>query len=303
MTELPKQGKEENNDFFPNFEIHFSELKKLQKPLTLKSTRQRQQQRIIATSSSKNNEKIMSKNTENLTENSQSQASIVTFTDEELNAFKQDMAATNTKKSTASSVRRFKSWYEEKYGRELDLDKVSKQNAPQLLKFFFLEIRQTTKENKGKVYEPGILQTYRNGLRRYFLERPCPPAVDNFDIEKTSGTEFGEVSNFLALKKKDLKKKGLGNKPNAAEPVEKEDIENMWSSGAIGLSNPRSLLHLVWWTNVTHLCMLRLILNNSYLCVSMSVHVPFRVFLSRVSRRAFGVCLMIHVLYILITLP
>ena len=29
----------------------------------------------------------------------------------------------------------------------------------------------------------------------------------------------------------------------------------MWSSGAIGLKNPRSLLHLVWWNNVTHLGM------------------------------------------------
>ena len=57
------------------------------------------------------------------------------------------------------------------------------------------------------------------------------------------------------MKKKDLKQKGLGNKPNAAQPVETEDIKKMWSSGAIGLQNPRSLLHLVWWNNVTHLGM------------------------------------------------
>ena len=37
--------------------------------------------------------------------------------------------------------------------------------------------------HKGKEYEPGSLQTYRNGLRRYFLQRPCPPAPDNFDSE------------------------------------------------------------------------------------------------------------------------
>ena len=60
---------------------------------------------------------------------------------------------------------------------------------------------------------------------------------------------------MLSMKKKDLKQKGLGNKPNAAQPVETEDIEKMWSSGAIGLQNPRSLLHLVWWNNVTHLGM------------------------------------------------
>ena len=60
---------------------------------------------------------------------------------------------------------------------------------------------------------------------------------------------------MLSMKKKDLKQKGLGNKPNAAQPVETEDIEKMWSSGAIGHQNPRSLLHLVWWNNVRHLGM------------------------------------------------
>ena len=77
-------------------------------------------------------------------------------------------------------------------------------------------------------------------------------AVDNFDLKKSSGIEFEEVSMMLSMKTKDLKQKGLGNKPNAAQPVETEDIEKMWSSGAKGLQNPR---HLVWWINVTHLGM------------------------------------------------
>ena len=41
--------------------------------------------------------------------------------------------------------------------------------------------------------------------------------------------EFEEVSTMLSMKKKDLKQKGLGNKPNATQPVETEDIEKMWS--------------------------------------------------------------------------
>ena len=148
-----------------------------------------------------------------------------------------------------------KSWFAEKHGKEIDLDQVSKENAPELLKHFFIEIRQTTNNSKGKEYEPGTLQTYRNGLRRYFLERPCPPAVDNFDLDKTGSAEFEEVATMLSLKKKDLKKKGLGNKPNAANPVEEEDLEKMWASGAVGLQSPRSLIQLVWWNNVTHLGM------------------------------------------------
>ena len=60
---------------------------------------------------------------------------------------------------------------------------------------------------------------------------------------------------MLSVKKKDLKRKGLRNKPNASELWEYHQIEQMWSSGAIGLQNPRSPLHLVWWNNVTHLGM------------------------------------------------
>jgi len=87
------------------------------------------------------------------------------------------------------------------------------------------------------------------------VERPRPPAVDNFDHEKSSAIEFEEVSTMLSMEKKNLKQKGLGKKTNAAQPVETEDIEKMWSSGAIGLQNPRPLLHLVWWNNVTQLGM------------------------------------------------
>ena len=130
------------------------------------------------------------------------------------------------------------------------MNSISTTEALQLLKHFFVEIRQIEKENKGKEYKPGSLQTYRNGLRRYFLQRPCPPAPDNFDIEN-----FEDIVAMLSVKKKDLKKKGLGNKPNAIEPLEDHQIEQMWSSGAIGLQNPRSLLLLVSWNSVTHLGM------------------------------------------------
>ncbi|KAK3729478.1 hypothetical protein QZH41_007437 [Actinostola sp. cb2023] len=183
------------------------------------------------------------------------QAAIVSYSEEEMAAFKENLVAINTKKSTNVAVRRFKSWYKEKYGEEVNLEQISKNEAPKLLKHFFLEIRQTTKENKGKEYEPGTLQTYRNGLRRYFLERQCPPAVDNFDIEKGSGTEFEEVAEMLSLKKKDLKKKGFGNKPNTAQPIEDEDVQKMWESGAVGMHSPRALLRLVWWNNMMHLGM------------------------------------------------
>ena len=57
------------------------------------------------------------------------------------------------KESISTSVHRLQSCFQENHGKQINLDAISKQEAPPLLEHFFLEIRQTTKENKGKEYE------------------------------------------------------------------------------------------------------------------------------------------------------
>ena len=52
------------------------------------------------------------------------------YTEEETEAFKNDMEAKNTKKSTATVVRRFLCWYEGKHHKELELNKIMKHEAP-----------------------------------------------------------------------------------------------------------------------------------------------------------------------------
>ena len=44
-------------------------------------------------------------------------------------------------------------------------------------------------------------------------------------LEKS--TEFEDVTNMPSVKKQDLKKTGLGNKPNEAQPLEDDQIEKM----------------------------------------------------------------------------
>ena len=51
--------------------------------------------------------------------------SIVTYTEEEINTFKDDMSSENTKKSTSTSVRRLQSWYLEKCKTELNLNSIN----------------------------------------------------------------------------------------------------------------------------------------------------------------------------------
>ena len=51
--------------------------------------------------------------------------SIVTYTEEEINIFKDDMSSENTKKSTSTSERRLQSLYLEKHKTELNLNSIS----------------------------------------------------------------------------------------------------------------------------------------------------------------------------------
>lgn len=152
----------------------------------------------------------------------------------------------NTIEGTKTSVRRFKKWYREKYSKSIDMNTINKFTAPELLKDFFTEIRDTRPGRVGNEYEPVTLTTYRNGLRRYFLYRKVPPAPDNFDLtDKT----FDIVNRRLMTKRDDLKRKGKGNHPNAIESITPEQLDKMWASGAIGIHAPRPLLRLQWWLN------------------------------------------------------
>ena len=222
----------------PNFSIKFDILER--QKLCLKSTREKKIGRIVkdmaAESGNINYDQSIASSTDTATAATDAKkkampesatSSVVVYSEEDVHNFVDEMVAKNTKRSTTTAVRRLEQWFKEKHGEELDLNTIGEEQAPAILKHFFLEIRQMGNGNKGKEYEPGTLQTYRNGLRRYFLDRPCPPAVDNFDLEKSSMLEFEEVAKILSAKKKDLKKKGLGNKPNAALPVEEEELEKM----------------------------------------------------------------------------
>ena len=69
------------------------------------------------------------------------------------------------------AVKRFKRWYSQRFGGTLNLLSLDKILAEGLLNHFFLEIRT----EQGDQYEPRTLTSYRNGLRRYFLQRDDGP--------------------------------------------------------------------------------------------------------------------------------
>ena len=146
-------------------------------------------------------------------------------------------------------MRRLMTWHIQRYGKPLNLSTVTKQTANSILKHFFLEIRDTRKLKEGEEYEPGTLTTYRNALRKYFLERPESEG-ESFDIG-----EDEDLKKKLSSKRKQVKSVGKGSRPSFCDPLDKEQIEKFWSSAADGLKTPQQLLNLVWWNYIRMLGM------------------------------------------------
>ena len=53
----------------------------------------------------------------------------------------------------------------------------------------------------------------------------------------------------LQARRKELKSKGLGNKPNKADNLTQADEDKLWESDQLGLNTPTALLNTVWFNN------------------------------------------------------
>ena len=232
------ESEEPFGDEMPNFDICGTVFKDLFKGIDVLDV----DAKTETAASSENSGQKSAKNEQN-----KRKKSIVILEDDEIEEFQSKQVAKNTVKGTESAVRRLEAWYKDRYGKKLVLSSINKTNASDLLRHFFLEIRDTRKDSLGEEYEPSTLSTYRNGLRRYFLERKDG---ESFDIG-----EDEDLKKKLAAKKKQLKPEGKGNRPHRADPLDENQMEKLWTTGAVGLKTPRQLLHLVWWNNTRMLGM------------------------------------------------
>ncbi|KAJ7365240.1 hypothetical protein OS493_005335 [Desmophyllum pertusum] len=79
-------------------------------------------------------------------EPSKRKRSIVILEEDEIEEFQKNQVA-KIVKGTECAVRHLEAWYNERYGKKLVLTNINKANAAELLKHFFLEIRDTRKES------------------------------------------------------------------------------------------------------------------------------------------------------------
>ena len=107
-----------------------------------------------------------------------------------------------------------------------------------MTKKFVLGVRK----KNGEEYEPSSLRGFLQSVDRYLRKKGCTFSLLN-------DKEFCEVQDILKKKQKQLKAIGKGNKPNSADALTDEEIEEFYRAGVLGNKTPRALLNTVWTNN------------------------------------------------------
>ena len=64
--------------------------------------------------------------------------------------------------------------------------------------------------------------------------------------------QFEQTRKALQSKQRDLKRKGMGNKPNASATFSEEHIQVLFEKDLLGSYSAEALLNTVWFNNMIH---------------------------------------------------
>ena len=165
----------------------------------------------------------------------------VKFTEEEIASFTEDQENANTKKKTVFDLK-FELLNREE--EERNIENIPAAELQQLAKKFVLGVRK----KNGEEYEPSSLRGFLQSVDRYLGKKGCTFSLLN-------DKEFCEVQDILKKKQKQLKAIGKGNKPNSADALTDEEIEEFYRAGVLGNKTPRALLNTVWMNNCIYFVM------------------------------------------------
>ena len=121
-------------------------------------------------------------------------------------------------------------------GQQLSFEVSQASALDKQLAMFYAELRK----EDGSEYEPDSLRVMLSSLDRHFRENGAL-----FSILKDK--EFAYSRKILNGKAIELRQSGKGKRKMKADPLTENDEEILWSSGALGNSNPTVLNHTIWY--------------------------------------------------------
>ena len=103
----------------------------------------------------------------------------------------------------------------------------------------------SVKRKDSKDFEPLALRGLYSSFNRHLKECKYPISV-------IDDVAFECKRKCLEAKNKQLKKKGKGNRPNAAEALSDDEINILYGKNLLGISNGEALINTLWLFNSLH---------------------------------------------------
>ena len=117
---------------------------------------------------------------------------------------------------------------------------MTPQALNKLLSEFLITLRN---KEDNEEYEP-------NSLRVFFARFEHHSKKNKLWTMKD--VQFEQTRKALQSKQRDLKRKGMGNKPNASAALSEEDIQVLFEKDLLGSFTAEALLNTVWFNNIIH---------------------------------------------------
>ena len=178
----------------------------------------------------------------------------------EIQTLKDKTRNKNTDHSTNTWTRIFKGWASER-GQNEELSSYVPSDLVEVLVNFYAEQRKVD----GQEYEPACLRVMRSSLHRYLKEK-------NYPVSIISSDEFKGSNKVLEGKAKDLRDKGMGNRPNRSLPLTTQEEEILWQCGQLGHENAQSLINSLWWLMTQHFGLRRRQEHHPFMLEDLKVH-------------------------------
>ncbi|XP_031556404.1 uncharacterized protein KIAA1958-like [Actinia tenebrosa] len=164
------------------------------------------------------------------------------FADEdEVSTFIRENRNKNTAKKTHNDLRVFYRWAK-KIKEIRKIEEIPPNELDKLLACFVVKVR---KQN-GDEFEPDTLTSYFRSIDRFLREQGKQYSI-------LLDREFNRSREALACKRKELRRRGKGQKPIKAQGLSTDHIKILWQKQQLGNSYPQVLLRTVWFYNTVYL--------------------------------------------------
>ena len=122
------------------------------------------------------------------------------------------------------------------------MDELTLQEQKKFLSEFLITVR---KKGDNEEHEPNALRAFFASFERHLKKK-------KYGLHLLKDDQFEQTRKALQSKKRDLKRKGKVNKPNASAASSEEDIQVLYEKDLLGCSTAEALLNTVWFNNTIH---------------------------------------------------